>query len=92
MTKVREISLLRAQWWIVFVAIPGVLVLVALGSWQVQRLVWKNGVNEYRQVQSQSEPVVLPIEVVDVENMLYRPVWFEGMFRHDQEMYLDCSF
>lgn len=78
----------RVHRWIVFVAIPGVLILLALGSWQVHRLVWKNGVNEYRQVQSQSEAAVLPIEVADVDAMLYRPVWFEGVFRHDQEMYL----
>lgn len=88
MTKVREISLLRARRWIVFVAIPGVLILLALGSWQVQRLIWKNGVNEYRQAQSQSEVVALPFQVADVEAMLYRPVWLEGAFRHDQEMYL----
>ncbi len=88
MTKVPETSLPRARRWIVFVAIPGVLILLALGSWQVHRLVWKNNVNEFRQVQSQSEAIALPSHLADVEAMLYRPVWFDGAFHHDQEMYL----
>ncbi len=86
--KARDTSLPRTRWWIIVVAIPGVLALLALGAWQVQRLIWKNGVNEYRQVRSQSEALALPPEVADVEAMLYRPVWLDGQFHHEQEMYL----
>ncbi|SVA68827.1 uncharacterized protein METZ01_LOCUS121681, partial [marine metagenome] len=45
---------------VIFVAIPGVLILLALGSWQVQRLMWKNEANEFRQIRANSEAVVLP--------------------------------
>lgn len=83
-----EPSLLSARRWVIFVAIPGVTILLALGSWQVQRLMWKNGANEYRQVRSQSEAIALPPVVEDVEDMLYRPVWLTGRFLHDQEMFL----
>lgn len=69
-------------------AIPGVLVLVALGSWQVQRLMWKNEINEFRDAQAHAEPIPLPAEVDDVDALSYRPVWLEGQFRHAQEMFL----
>ena len=84
----REASLPRARRWVIFVAIPGVMILLALGSWQVQRLMWKNSVNEFRQIRSQSEAIALPNVVENAEAMLYRPVWLKGRFHHEQEMYL----
>ena len=84
----REASLPRARHWVIFVAIPGVMILLALGSWQVQRLMWKNSVNEFRQIRSQSEAIALPNVVENAEAMLYRPVWLKGRFHHEQEMYL----
>ncbi|MDP7641191.1 MAG: SURF1 family cytochrome oxidase biogenesis protein, partial [Alphaproteobacteria bacterium] len=68
-----ETTLSRARRWAIFVAIPGVLILLALGSWQVQRLMWKNQANEFRQMRAQSEAVALPAMVGDVAEMLYRP-------------------
>ena len=88
MTTKHEVSLPRARRWAIFVAIPGVLILLALGSWQMQRLMWKNGINEFRDMRSQSEAMALPGVVEDVAAMLYRPVWLEGRFRHQQEMFL----
>ena len=88
MTTNHETSLPRARRWAIFIAIPGVLILLALGSWQVYRLMWKNDANEFRQMRAQSEAVALPAVVGDVAEMLYRPVWLEGRFRHGQEMYL----
>lgn len=69
-------------------SIPGVLILLALGSWQVQRLVWKSELNEFRQIQITAEPTALPLTVADPAAMAYRPVWVEGVFRHDAEMIL----
>ena len=88
MTVNRETSLPRARRWLIFVAIPGVLVLLALGSWQVHRLMWKNEANEFRQLRAQSEAVALPDSIADIAAMLYRPVWLEGRFHHRQEMFL----
>ena len=77
-----------ARRWVIFVAIPGVLILLALGSWQVQRLMWKNEANEFRHIRASSEAVALPEMVADAAAMLYRPVWLEGRFLHQQEMFL----
>ena len=78
----------RAKRWLICIAIPGILIMLVLGSWQVQRLMWKNSTNDFRQERARSEAVLLPESVEDVAGMLYRPVWLEGRFQHGKEMYL----
>ena len=74
----------RATWF----AIPGILILLALGSWQVQRLIWKTELNEERSAQFQAEAVMLPAALDDPAPFAYRRVWLEGQFRHEAEMFL----
>ena len=74
----------RATWF----AIPGILILLALGSWQVQRLIWKTELNEERRAQFQAEAVMLPAELADPAPFAYRRVWLEGRFNHEAEMFL----
>ena len=74
----------RATWF----AIPGIIILLALGSWQVHRLMWKTELNEERRAQFQAEAVMLPAEVGDPASFAYRRVWLEGRFRHEAEMFL----
>lgn len=88
MTKTPNASLPRAKRWVIFVAIPGILILLALGSWQVQRLMWKYDTNAFRHDRSQSEAIALPALVEDTATMHFRPVWLEGRFLHDKEMFL----
>ena len=74
----------RATWF----AIPGILLLIALGSWQVHRLIWKTELNEERRAQHQAEAVMLPADLADPDSFAYRRVWLEGRFRHEAEMFL----
>ena len=74
----------RATWF----AIPGILLLIALGSWQVHRLIWKTELNEERRAQHQAEAVMLPADLADPDSFAYRRVWLEGHFRHEAEMFL----
>ena len=74
----------RATWF----AIPGIMILLALGSWQVHRLMWKTELNEERRAQFQAEAVMLPAELADPAPYTYRRVWLEGRFRHEAEMFL----
>ena len=74
----------RATWF----AIPAILILIALGSWQVHRLMWKTELNEERRAQFQAEAVMLPATLDDPAPFAYRRVWLEGMFRHEAEMFL----
>ena len=74
----------RATWF----AIPGIIILLALGSWQVHRLMWKTELNEERRAQFQAEAVMLPADLADPAAFAYRRVWLEGRFRHEAEMFL----
>ncbi len=74
----------QATWF----AIPGILILLALGSWQVHRLIWKTELNEERRTSHQAEAVMLPADLADSDSFAYRRVWLEGRFRHEAEMFL----
>ena len=78
----------RARWRATWFAIPGILILLALGSWQVQRLIWKTELNEERSAQFQAEAVMLPATLDDPAPFAYRRVWLEGQFLHEAEMFL----
>ena len=78
----------RDLYWTFLIAIPGILILLSLGSWQVHRMLWKTETNQYRQERSQSEPIALPEKNVNVQEMLFRPVQVTGYFLHHQEMFL----
>ena len=74
----------RATWF----AIPAILILLALGSWQVHRLIWKTELNEERRARHQAEAVMLPADLQDAASLAYHRVWLEGRFRHSGEMFL----
>ena len=70
------------------VAIPGILIMLALGAWQTQRLSWKASEQAYRDERVAAEPIALPASVDDPAALFYRRVFLEGEFLHDQEMFL----
>ena len=78
----------RASQWTLYMAIPGVILLLALGGWQTYRLFWKIEVNDFRAEQSAGEPVPLPQNMANVADWHYRPVYVEGRFLHAGEIYL----
>ncbi len=78
----------RARKWATWSAIPAVLILLALGSWQVHRLVWKTELNEERLARHRAEAVMLPAALDDAAELAWHRVWLEGRFRHEAEMFL----
>ena len=64
------------------------LLLVGLGSWQVQRLFWKADLIETRETRSAMEPVSLLALGEGPESFEFRRVSAHGRFLHDQEIYL----
>ena len=84
----RRVSIARARRRATWFAIPGIMILLALGSWQVHRLMWKTELNEERRAQFQAEAVMLPADLADSASFAYRRVWLEGRFRHEAEMFL----
>ncbi|MGD9538462.1 MAG: SURF1 family protein [Alphaproteobacteria bacterium] len=84
----RPVPSARARRWATIAASLGVLVMLALGSWQVQRLIWKNNEQAYRDARVSAEPIELPLHVEAPADLHYRRVWVEGVFDHDKEMFL----
>ena len=84
----RRVTSERARRRATLFAIPGIIILLALGSWQVHRLMWKTELNEERSAQFQAEAVMLPAALDDPAPFSYRRVWLEGSFRHEAEMFL----
>jgi len=73
------------------VTLLGVALLAGLGTWQLQRLSWKQGLIQRAETRAQATPVSLTQalghwrETGDVE---YLRVQLEGSFRHDGEQHL----
>jgi surfeit locus 1 family protein len=78
-------------WPTVFAAL-GVLVLLALGTWQLERRAWKEGVIAARIAGLNAPAIVLPDTIPDPAPLEYRRVWVEGRFRHDRELHLIGQF
>ena len=79
---------LRPQFWPTLIALCGLAVLLALGTWQVQRLYWKNALIAKLETRTSAAPAPLPAEIVDPEALEFRPVRLAGRFRHEREIYL----
>ncbi|XP_044270323.1 surfeit locus protein 1 [Tribolium madens] len=60
----------------------------ALGTWQVQRKKWKEDLIAKLHNLTDADPVQLPTDLKELENMEYRPVHVRGEFLHDKELYL----
>lgn len=69
----------------------GLIVLVGLGVWQLQRLEWKQGIIARIEARTERKPVTLEraIELSEqLGNSSYIPVRAEGRFHHARERYL----
>jgi surfeit locus 1 family protein len=66
-----------------FFGILGTVVLVSLGTWQLQRMAWKEGVIAEINARIASDPVALP-DPIDVERDKYLPVAVSGTITEDE--------
>jgi len=72
------------------IAVPGVLLMLGLGSWQVQRLVEKNAENAFRAARVTAPAVDLPGRIDDLAEFEFRRVRVTGVLRHDREIFLNA--
>ncbi|MGB8274334.1 MAG: SURF1 family protein [Alphaproteobacteria bacterium] len=68
--------------------IPALLVLLALGTWQVHRLHWKVALITERTERVTAPPVALPEAGADIAALEFRHVRASGHFLHDRELYM----
>ncbi|MBO6898285.1 MAG: SURF1 family protein [Shimia sp.] len=74
---------MRRLFWPLFFGILGTVVLVSLGTWQLQRMAWKEGVIAEINARIASDPVALP-DPIDVERDKYLPVAVSGTITEDE--------
>ncbi|HEX3974543.1 MAG TPA: SURF1 family protein [Stellaceae bacterium] len=81
----------RSLLWPTFWSALGLLLLLGLGTWQVQRLQWKEGLIAERNAALAAAPVPLPQTLDAARALEFRPVRAEGEFLNDHELYLNAQ-
>ncbi len=77
----------RPRLWPTVVTVPGLILLVTLGTWQVQRLAWKTDLLSARESALAEPPVPLTAET-SPEALRFRRGEVVGTFDHAHELYL----
>jgi surfeit locus 1 family protein len=77
--------------WATALTLLGLVVLLGLGTWQVERLQWKEGLIAARQAQLAAPAEPLPAGAEDWRAWDFRPVVAKGEFRHDLEQLFGVS-
>ena len=83
------------NWLLIACILAGTAVLLALGTWQVQRLAWKEAM--IARVEANVARPPLPLDDVIAmhergEDIEYQPTQATGRFRHDLEQYYFATF
>lgn len=78
----------RPALWPTLITLPTLVLLVALGVWQLERLEWKEALIEERQSRSRAPAIALPEDLGDPGRLQYQPVRVHGRLLHDHEFYL----
>ena len=74
--------------WLTIFTIPSFIILLILGSWQVQRLGWKSDlISEYNN-NFEKQPVTIDEVLKDSLNYKFRKVLVKGEFDNDKEIQL----
>jgi surfeit locus 1 family protein len=83
----------RPTLWPTVFTIPALILLLGLGTWQVQRLHWKEGLIAERTARTTAAPIALPkagatLSADQLTDLDFRHAAATGRFLHDKEMYL----
>lgn len=81
-------SSFRPALWPTLITVPAVLVLLGLGTWQVERRAWKLDVIERIETRMGAMPVALPAGDVPADDWEYRRVSLTGTFLHEKSLYI----
>ncbi len=71
--------------------IPVLLICVALGVWQLQRLEWKRALIAERAAAVTAPPVSPPQTLAEARAMEFHPVVDDGVFLHDKEIFVGAT-
>ena len=71
--------------------VPGLILLIGLGVWQVERLHWKEGLIARRDAAVTAAPVAPPKTLADAKGLEFHHITAEGTFDNDKELFLAAS-
>lgn len=78
----------RPTLWPTLFTVPALAALIALGTWQLHRLEWKQDLIDKLQSRSTGSAVAAPDAGADLAAFEFQRVRATGVFRHDRELYL----
>lgn len=81
----------KSIFWPSFFAAGALLLLIGLGSWQVERLFWKEALIAERHAAVTAPPIALPDSLAAAQGLEYRHVQVTGHFLNDRELYLGAT-
>ncbi len=74
--------------WLTIVTLPALLMLIGLGSWQLQRLQWKNDLISSFEARSAADAITIPAANAELDDLEFRNLALHGVFQHDKETFL----
>ena len=78
---------IRLNFWMTVCAIPALMLLIGLGTWQMQRLEWKEGIIAERAVRQAAPPLrISGIPMNNWQEYEHRRVTLRGTFSHSREI------
>jgi surfeit locus 1 family protein len=81
----------RPQFWPTVCSVPALLLLLGLGTWQIEQLFWKEDLIGRRAAAVAAPPVPLPRTPDEARPLEFHRVFADGVFLHAKEIYLGAS-
>src|SRR5215469_2184444 len=81
----------RPLFWPTAFTVPMLLLLLGLGSWQIERLFWKRELIAQRQAALAAATAARPRSLDEARNMEFRHVTDDGVYLHDKEIFLGAT-
>jgi surfeit locus 1 family protein len=81
----------RSLLWPTIVSALGLVLLLGLGTWQIERLHWKEGLIAERNSAFAAAPVPLPKTIEAARALEFHPVRADGEFLNQRELYLNAQ-
>ncbi|PPR79249.1 MAG: hypothetical protein CFH01_00509 [Alphaproteobacteria bacterium MarineAlpha2_Bin1] len=84
----KYLSDFRPTIWSTVFAFIGFIFLLGLGTWQLDRLEWKNNLIAERQSFLNDDPILFNGDIKELNGAMWKPVQLNGTYQHDKELYL----
>ncbi len=81
----------RPQFWPTVFSLPTLLICLALGAWQIERLFWKQDLIARREAAVAAAPVPVPKDLTEAHELEFHHVIAEGVFLNDKEIFLGAT-